>query len=83
MNYPENDFFQRNNEPGFSTVPQEEKPDTEYTGRDEDVIALRPEDNPYEGLKHCWLSILEEEGPLAFYRGWWVTVIVDVLTAFS
>ena len=76
-------FSQRNNEPGFSTVPQEESPDLEYAGRDEDVIALRPEDNPYEGLKHCGLSILQEEGYQALFRAWWVTAIGGVLTALT
>lgn len=74
---------QRNNEPGFSTVPQEEDPDIEYAGRDEDVIALRPEDNPYEGLKDCGISILQEEGYPALFRAWWVTVIGGLLTALS
>jgi len=83
LDHPKIDFLQRNNEPGFSTVPQEENPDIEYAGRDEDVIALRPEDNPYEGLKHCGLSILEEEGYRALFRAWWVTVIAGILTAFS
>lgn len=78
-----NFFSQRNNEPGFSTVPQEESPDLEYAGRDEDVIALRPEDNPYEGLKHCGLSILQEEGYQALFRAWWVTAIGGVLTALT
>lgn len=69
---------------GFGEVPQDEDlPDLEYAGRDEDVIALRPEDNPYEGFVHCAKSILQEEGPEALLRAWWVTVAAALLTAFS
>lgn len=58
-------------------------PDVEYAGEEEDVIALRPEDNPYEGLVHCGKSILEEEGISAFMRGWWITMLAGLLTAFA
>jgi hypothetical protein len=68
---------------GFGAVPQDEQPDMEYAGQDEDVIALRPEDNPYEGFTHCAKSILQEEGPEALLRAWWVTVILSLSGAFS
>lgn len=76
---------QRNNSQvgGFGAVPEEELPDLEYAGRDEDVIALRPEDNPYEGFVQCGKSILQEEGPETLLRAWWVTLAASLLGAFS
>lgn len=76
---------QRNNSQsgGFGAVPEEELPDLEYAGREEDVIALRPEDNPYEGFVQCGKSIVQEEGPEAILRAWWVTLAVTLLGAFS
>lgn len=69
---------------GFGAVPQDEDlPELEYAGRDEDVIALRPEDNPYTGFVHCAKSIVQEEGPEALMRAWWVTLIVSLLGMFS
>ncbi|KAG8788365.1 hypothetical protein FRC15_004645 [Serendipita sp. 397] len=69
---------------GFGRVPQDEDTaDLEYAGRDEDVIALRPEDNPYEGLVHCGKSILQEEGPETLLRAWWVTLLLSLIGAFS
>lgn len=70
---------------GFGSVAQEDEElaSMEYAGKDEDVIALRPEDNPYEGFVHCGKSILQEEGPSALLRAWWMTLIVGILSAFS
>jgi len=68
---------------GFGSVPQDEQPEMEYAGQDEDVIALRPEDNPYEGFTHCAKSILQEEGPEALLRAWWVTLILSLAGGFS
>ena len=77
---------QRNNSEaaGFGPAPQDEDmPELEYAGREEDVIALRPEDDPYEGFLHCAKSILQEEGPETLLRGWWITLLATLAGAFS
>jgi hypothetical protein len=77
---------QRNHSPGgeYGAAPQdEEAPEMEYAGRDEDVIALRPEDNPYEGFAQCAKSILQEEGPETLLRAWWLTLLSSLIGAFS
>ncbi|CAG7854700.1 SubName: Full=Uncharacterized protein {ECO:0000313/EMBL:CCA66399.1} [Serendipita indica DSM 11827] len=69
---------------GFGPAPQdEEDPELEYAGREEDVIALRPEEDPYEGFLHCAKSILQEEGPETLLRGWWITLLASLAGAFS
>jgi hypothetical protein len=69
---------------GFGAVPQDEDlPELEFAGRDEDVIALRAEDDPYYGFVQCGKTILQEEGPETLLRAWWVTMIMTVLGAFS
>jgi hypothetical protein len=69
---------------GFGAVPQDEDlPELEFAGRDEDVIALRPEDDPYYGFVQCGKTILQEEGPETLLRAWWVTMTMTLLGAFS
>ena len=69
---------------GFGAAAQDEDlPDLEFAGRDEDVIALRPEDNPYHGFVDCGKTILEEEGPETLLRAWWVTLAASLIGAFS
>ncbi|PVF94049.1 hypothetical protein CPB86DRAFT_766452 [Serendipita vermifera] len=77
---------QRNHSPDreYGAAPQDEDaPELEYAGRDEDVIALRPEDNPYEGFAQCAKSILQEEGPETLLRAWWLTLLSSLIGAFS
>jgi len=78
--------IQRNNSQsaGFGAVPQDEDlPELEFAGRDEDVIALRPEDDPYHGFVHCGKTILQEEGPGTLLRAWGVTMLLTLVSAFS
>jgi len=49
--------------------------EVEYAGADEDVIALRPEDDPYYGFRDCAERIMNEEGIGALYRAWWLTML--------
>ncbi|KIM30640.1 hypothetical protein M408DRAFT_328179 [Serendipita vermifera MAFF 305830] len=77
---------QRNNSQsgGFGPAAQDEdQPDLEFAGRDEDVIALRPEDQPYSSFIECGKTILEEEGPETLLRAWWVTMAATLIGAFS
>jgi len=47
----------------------------EYSGQEEDVIGLRSEDDPYNGLIDCGKRILVEEGVGVLYRAWWLTFL--------
>jgi len=71
----------------YNSVLQEEEGDAEetveYAGAEEDVIGLRHERDPYTGLVDCARKIVQEEGPLALYRAWWVTMLACIATAFS
>jgi len=71
----------------FNSVLQEEEGDAEetaeYAGAEEDVIGLRHERDPYIGLVDCAKRIVQEEGPSALYRAWWVTMLACIATGFS
>ncbi|XP_006461136.1 hypothetical protein AGABI2DRAFT_192673 [Agaricus bisporus var. bisporus H97] len=54
----------------------------EYSGTDEDVIGLRHEGDPYTGLVDCAKNIVNEEGVMALYRAWWVTLLGGLGSAF-
>ncbi|KAI6157751.1 mitochondrial carrier [Pisolithus tinctorius] len=56
---------------------------TEYAGANEDVIGLRTDRAPYTGLIDCAKTIVEEEGWVALYRAWWLTMLGCVSGAFS
>ena len=42
--------------------------------------SLRPENDPYLGFVDCARRIAQEEGLRAFYRGWWVTAAMGLVT---
>jgi len=69
---------------GFEAVPAEElEEDMDFAGNEEDVIGLRAEQDPYEGLIHCATSMVKEEGWGALYRAWWLTLLGGLMGAFS
>ncbi|KAH7101864.1 mitochondrial carrier [Auriculariales sp. MPI-PUGE-AT-0066] len=80
---------------GFTVVPQDENArssvrghgaageDIEFAGLDEDVVGLRPEDDPYTGIVDCAKRILDEEGAEVLLRGWWITLLVGCLGVFN
>ncbi|KAH7921071.1 hypothetical protein BV22DRAFT_1132592 [Leucogyrophana mollusca] len=43
------------------------------------VIQLRGKEVPYTGFVDCMRRILEEEGWMVLYRGWWVTAFRGIL----
>lgn len=55
----------------------------EYSGTDEDVIGLRHEGDPYNGLVDCAKRIMDEEGIMTLYRAWWVTLLGGLASAFA
>lgn len=78
---------QRNHESAeFNSVAQEEVGDAEdlpeYSPA-EDVIGLRNDKDPYLGLVDCAKRIIDEEGWGALYRGWWLTMLFGVFSAFA
>ncbi|TFK75362.1 mitochondrial carrier [Pluteus cervinus] len=80
--------IQRNHaSPEFNSVSQEVDGDTEETmefaGVEEDVIGLRSEGDPYLGLVDCAQRIIAEEGYVALYRAWWLTLLGGILSAFA
>jgi len=80
--------IQRNHAaPEFNSIAQEEDGDVEetveYAGVDEDVIGLRTEREPYIGLVDCAKRIIDEEGWVALYRAWWLTMLGCLTGAFS
>ncbi|KZV68452.1 hypothetical protein PENSPDRAFT_513891 [Peniophora sp. CONT] len=54
-----------------------------YASADEDVLELRPEADPYLGLADCARKIVREEGWMALYRGWWLTLVFKFFGAFT
>lgn len=54
-----------------------------FAGEAEDVIGLRPEEEPYDGFLDCLMKIKEEEGAVALWRAWWVTALGNLGSAFS
>ncbi|KAH7334081.1 hypothetical protein B0J17DRAFT_675243 [Rhizoctonia solani] len=59
------------------------EPQAEYIGEEEDVIALRSEEDPYTGLVDCARKMVSEEGVGSLFRAWWLTMIAVTLGAFS
>lgn len=53
-----------------------------YAGQDEDVIGLRPIEEPYEGAVDCARKIWQEEGRESLWRGWIWTALGNVLGSF-
>lgn len=53
------------------------------TGRlflgDEDVITLRDETDPYEGMVDCARKIVKEEGWDVFWRGWLIAFFINIV----
>lgn len=45
----------------------------------EDVIQLRTGRAPYKGVMDCAMKIKEEEGLGALYKGWWWTMVVNLI----
>jgi len=71
----------------YNSVSQEVDGDAEevaeFSGAEEDVIGLRSEGDPYQGLVDCAKRIISEEGWMALYRAWWVTLLGGVGSAFA
>ncbi|CUA75799.1 hypothetical protein RSOLAG22IIIB_06080 [Rhizoctonia solani] len=59
------------------------EPTVEYIGQEEDVIALRSDEDPYTGLVDCVQRMVREEGVGSLFRAWWLTMIGVTLCAFS
>lgn len=58
-------------------------PAADYIGEEEDVIALRSEEDPYLGLSDCARRMIDEEGPGSLYRAWWLTMLAVTLGGFA
>ncbi len=54
-----------------------------YAGINEDVVGLRPEEEPYEGFVDAARKIWEEEGREALWRAWYITALGNLGSAFS
>ncbi|RDB24944.1 hypothetical protein Hypma_007873 [Hypsizygus marmoreus] len=71
----------------YNSVSQEVEGDAEetaeFSGADEDVIGLRHEADPYLGLIDCAKRIVDEEGWMALYRAWWITLLGGIGSAFA
>ncbi|KJA14408.1 hypothetical protein HYPSUDRAFT_150466 [Hypholoma sublateritium FD-334 SS-4] len=71
----------------YNSVAQEVDGDAEdsaeYSGSEEDVIGLRHEGDPYLGLVECAKRIIDEEGVMALYRAWWITLLGGVASTFA
>ncbi|KAJ7579105.1 hypothetical protein C8J56DRAFT_336654 [Mycena floridula] len=44
-----------------------------------ETIEIRQDQPPYTGFIDCFKTVIKEEGWRTLYRGWWVTLIGDVL----
>ncbi|KAH9948547.1 mitochondrial carrier [Amylocystis lapponica] len=83
--------IQRNHAaPEYNSVEQEVEDDavegetySEYSGAEEDVIGLRHEKDPYQGLLDCAKRVIDEEGWKALYRAWWLTMLAGITTALA
>lgn len=53
-----------------------------YAGQDEDVIGLRPVEEPYGGALDCARKIWQEEGQASLWRGWIWTATGNFLGSF-
>jgi hypothetical protein len=58
-------------------------PAADYIGEEEDVIALRSEEDPYIGLADCARRMIDEEGFSSLFRAWWLTMIAVTLGGFA
>lgn len=58
-------------------------PAADYIGEEEDVIALRSEEDPYLGLVDCARRMIDEEGPGSLFRAWWLTMLAVTLGGFA
>ncbi|ELU40586.1 hypothetical protein AG1IA_05390 [Rhizoctonia solani AG-1 IA] len=58
-------------------------PAADYIGEEEDVIALRSEEDPYIGLADCARRMIDEEGISSLFRAWWLTMIAVTLGGFA
>ncbi|KAF8596377.1 mitochondrial carrier [Ceratobasidium sp. AG-I] len=58
-------------------------PAADYIGEEEDVIALRSEEDPYTGLGDCVRRMIDEEGVGSLFRAWWLTMIAVTLGGFA
>jgi len=70
----------------YNSVTQEvdgEAEEAEFAGAEEDVIGLRNEAEPYSGLVDCAKSIINEEGLMALYRAWWITLLGGLVSALA
>ncbi|KAJ3724552.1 hypothetical protein FB446DRAFT_638684 [Lentinula raphanica] len=71
----------------YNSVSQEVEGDTEenveFSGNEEDVIALRSEADPYLGLVDCAKRMVNEEGVISLYRAWWCTLLGGLGSAAS
>ncbi|KAG8695392.1 hypothetical protein FRC12_012571 [Ceratobasidium sp. 428] len=58
-------------------------PMPDYIGEEEDVIALRSEEDPYRSLLDCGRRMVNEEGVGSLFRAWWLTMIAVTLGSFA
>ncbi|QRW09778.1 mitochondrial carrier protein [Ceratobasidium sp. AG-Ba] len=58
-------------------------PVADYIGEEEDVIALRSEEDPYIGLSDCARRMIDEEGFGSLFRAWWLTMLAVTLGGFA
>ncbi|KAG8712106.1 hypothetical protein FRC09_017108 [Ceratobasidium sp. 395] len=58
-------------------------PAAEYIGEEEDVIALRSEEDPYLGLADCARRMIDEEGFGSLFRAWWLTMLAVTMGGFA
>ncbi|QRV78480.1 mitochondrial carrier protein [Ceratobasidium sp. AG-Ba] len=65
------------------TIDGASDPMPDYIGEEEDVIALRSEDDPYRSLLDCGKRMVNEEGFGSLFRAWWLTMIAVTLGSFA
>ncbi|KAG9086239.1 hypothetical protein FS749_003793 [Ceratobasidium sp. UAMH 11750] len=58
-------------------------PMPDYIGEEEDVIALRSEEDPYRSLLDCAKRMVGEEGVGSLFRAWWLTMVAVTLGSFA
>ncbi|KAG9125224.1 hypothetical protein FRC07_008520 [Ceratobasidium sp. 392] len=64
-------------------IDGESEPMPDYIGEEEDVIALRSEEDPYRSLLDCGKRMVGEEGVGSLFRAWWLTMIAVTLGSFA
>lgn len=55
----------------------------EFAGAEEDVIALRNEDEPYVNLMDAYRKVVLEEGMGTLYRCWWLALFATFGSGFA